>query len=181
MALSSNGLASEIMNAMVSKVNKDNMVGIVTPELGHAIAKYLTKNTEVKYVWSGMIPGSPPTPDPVISYKTTKVVGDFICSPTFTSDSFLHGVKLGKQITDGIRKFKIFPADGWLVSPGGFLCAPSIVLPPYPTLDSFSYWLFQAGIILNYYKAWLKPDPLQGSHGPYLAPPGDGAIMSLIY
>jgi hypothetical protein len=181
MALSPNGLASEIMNAMTSKLNKDNMADTATPELGHAIAKYLTKNTVVKYVWSGMIPGSPPTPDPITSYVTTKIVGDFICSPTLTSDSFLHGVKLGKQITDGIQKFNIFPAEGWLVPPGGFLCAPSIVLPPYPAQDSFSYWLFQSGIILSFYKAWLKPVPLQGMHGPYLAPPGAGAIMSLIY
>jgi hypothetical protein len=181
MALSPNGLASGIMNAMSGKVSKDNMADKTMPELGHAIAKYLTKNTEVKYTWSGMIPGSPPTPDPATSYVTTNIVDDFICTPTLTLDSFLSGVKLGQQITDGIRNFKISPAAGWLLPPGGFLCAPSIVLPPYPMLNSFSYWQFQANIILGFYKAWIKPLPLQGTHGSYLAPPGMGAVMTLIY
>jgi len=181
MALSANGLANEIVNSIRSKVNTKNMVAMTMPELGHAIARYLTKNTSVMYIWSGMIPGTPPVPDPVVSYVTTKVVGDFVCTPTNTPDPITHGIILGKQITDGIRTFKIFPAIGWAVPPGGFLCAPNIVLPPYPMKDTYKYWLFESEVILRFYKMWIKPLPLMGTHAAFLAPPGAGAIMSMIY
>jgi len=157
------------------------MAAKTTPELGHAIARYLTKNTTVRYAWVGLMPGPPPVPDPEISYETTSIVGDFTCSFTNTLDQAMNGVILGKQITDGIRNFKIFPADGWVVPPGDFLCAPNIVLAPCPTLDSYRYWLNQAEVILRFYKLWIKPMPLMGAHGAYLAPPGAGAVMSGIY
>jgi hypothetical protein len=92
----------------------------------------------------------------------------------------MHGVILGKQITDGIRTFKIMPAPTWTVPPGGFLCAPPIVLPPCPAKDTYQYWLFESNIILAFYKAWIKPTPLMGAHMSFTAPPGAGAIMSLI-
>jgi len=180
-ALSANGLANEIVHNIRSKINSSNMTIEAMPELGHAIARYLTKNTHVRYIWSGIMPGTPPVPDPVISYVTTRVVGDFVCSPTNTLDPITHGIILGKQITEGIRTFQIFPETGWVVPPGGFLCAPSIVLPPYPVLDNYQYWLFQAGVILRFYKVWIRPTPLMGTHGLFLAPPGAGAIMSQIY
>jgi hypothetical protein len=124
MPLSPNGLANEIVNSIKSKINNQNTANQFMPELGHAIARYLTKNTSVMYSWSGIQPGTPPVPDPVVSYTTKQVVGDFACSPTGVSDPVTHGIILGKQITDGIRTFKIMPASGWVVPPGGFLCAP---------------------------------------------------------
>ena len=180
MALSPNGLANEIVNSIRGNVNSNNTMRTM-PELGHAIARYLTKNTTVRYIWSGMIPGTPPIPDPVATYATTRIVGDFSCLPTSRLDPVMYGIIMGKQITDGIRTFQIFPADGWLVPSGGFLCAPNIVLPPCLIRDTYQYWLFQAGVILTFYKAWIRPTPLMGSHGVYLAPPGAGAIMSQIY
>ena len=181
MALSSNGLAGEIIKSICGKYNSESAVAKTMPELGHAIARYLTKNTEVKYIWSGIMPGSPPTTDSTTNYVTNKIVGDFICSSTNTLDSIMNGIILGKQITDGIRKFKIFPAIGFTLPPGGFLCAPAIVLPPYSSLDTNRYWLNAANVILKYYKMWIKPVPLMGAHGSYLAPAGAGAIMSKIY
>lgn len=179
MALSANGLASAISGSITGRINNKNAADMTMRELGHAIAKYLTKETEVKYAWTGQIPGESPTPDPATSYTTKRVTGDFICAPTLTRDPVLHGVKLGKQITDGIRKFQIFPADGWAVPPGQFLCAPAIVLPPYSNSDHYAYWLFQARVILRYYKTWIKSAPLPGTHGPYTGSPG--AVMSSIY
>jgi hypothetical protein len=181
MALSPNGLANEIVNSIKGKITNKNVVAQMMPELGHAIARYLTKNTSVMYAWSGIQPGSPPVPDPVVSYTTKQVVGDFTCSPTMTSDPVAHGIILGKQITDGIRTFKIMPALGWTVPPGGFLCAPPIILPPCPQKGMYQHWLFQSNIILTFYRAWIKPDPLTGTHGAFLAPPGGGAVMSMIF
>ena len=181
MSLTPNGLANEIVNSVRRKITDKNYSLKTMPEIGHAIASYLTKNTSVRYVWSGILPGTPQIFDPITSYVTTSIVGDFACSPTNVSDPVLNGIFLGKQITDGIRKFKIMPASGWLVSPGGFLCAPNIVLPPIPIKDTYRYWLFQSNIILTFYKTWITPTPLMGSHGSYLAPPGAGAVMSQIF
>jgi hypothetical protein len=180
MALSPNGLANEIVNAL-KNINGDTIASKMMPELGYAIARYLTKNTSVMYSWSGVQPGSPPVPDPVVVYTTTQIVGDFTCSPTQAQTPVMHGVKLGKQITDGIKTFKIMPALGWSVSPGGFLCTPPIILPPCPITDTYQYWLMQSTVILAFYKAWIKPTPLIGSHGSFLSPPGAGAIMNLIF
>lgn len=180
MALSPNGLANEIISSLQG-IGDKVMASKIMPELGHAIARYLTKNTSVMYLWSGIQPGSPPVPDPVVSYTTQQVAGDFTCSPTMTSDPVTHGIILGKQITDGIRTFKIMPASGWAVPPGGFLCAPPIILPPCPQKDMYQYWLMQSAIILTFYKAWIKPAPLVGTHGAFLAPPGGGSSMSLIF
>jgi hypothetical protein len=181
MPLSPNGLANEIVNSIKSKITNQNAANQFMPELGHAIARYLTKNTSVLYAWSGIMPGSPPVPDPVVTYTTRQIVGDLVCSPTQAKDPVMHGIKLGKQITDGIKTFKIMPAAGWAVPPGGFLCAPPIILPPVPQKDIYQYWLMQSTIILTFYKAWIKPTPLTGSHGSFTAPPGAGAVMNLIF
>jgi hypothetical protein len=181
MPLSPNGLANEIVNSIKGKITNQNAASQFMLELGHAIARYLTKNTSVTYAWSGIQPGSPPVPDPVITYTTKQVVGDFACSPTGVSDPVTHGIILGKQITDGIRTFKIMPAFGWAVPPGGFLCSPPIILPPCPKKDIYQYWLTQSTIILMFYKAWIKPTPLMGTHGAFLAPPGVGAVTQLIF
>jgi hypothetical protein len=180
MPLSPNGLANEIFNSIKGRINNQNAAAQFMPEFGHAIARYLTKNTSVTYSWSGIQPGSPPVPDPVVEYTTKQVVGDFVCSPTGASNPMMHGIILGKQITDGIRTFKIMPAPGWAVPPGGFLCAPPIILPPCPQKDTYQYWLMQSNIILTFYKAWINPAPLMGTHGAFLAPPGLGSSMVLI-
>jgi hypothetical protein len=180
MPLSPNGLANEIINSIKGKINNQNAASQLMPELGHAIARYLTKNTSVLYSWSGIQPGSPPVPDPVLPYTTKQVVGDFVCSPTRVSDPVTHGIILGKQITDGIRTFRIMPALGWIMAPGGFLCVPPIILPPCPQKDAYQYWLSQSTVILTFYKMWIKPTPLMGSHGSFLAPPGGGSSMFLI-
>jgi hypothetical protein len=179
-SLSPNGLAGEIISSLQG-VEGHAMASKMMPELGHAIAGYLTKNSDIVYAWSGVRPGDPPLPDPAVSYTTKQVAGDFVCSPTMASDPVRHGIILGKQITDGIRTFKIMPASGWEVSPGGFLCAPPIILPPCPQKDAYQYWLAQSNIILTFYKAWVNPAPLTGVHGAFLAPPGAGAVMSLIF
>jgi hypothetical protein len=181
MPLSPNGLANEIVNSIKGKINNQNAANQLMAGLGHAIASYLTRNTSVVFSWSGIQPGTTPAPDPVLAYTTNQIVGDFVCSPTGTSDPLMHGMSLGKQITDGIRTFKIMPASGWAVPPGGFLCAPPIVLPPCPQKDTYQYWLTQSNIILTFYKAWINPVPLMGTHGSFLAPPGSGASMKLIF
>lgn len=181
MALSESGLAGEIIRGIGGNVNKNNMVDKTMQAIGHAIARYIVKNTSVKFNWNGIMPGSPPSTDSATTYTTTKLSGDFICSPTGTTDPTRHGILMGKQITDGIKKLLIYPASGWLLPPTGFLCLPSIVLQPYPTRNQYQYWLFESKIILKYLKSWVKNVPLMGAHGAFIAPAGTGAIMNKIF
>jgi hypothetical protein len=179
MPLTPSGLANEIVNTLKG-ISGDAMAAQMMPKLGQAITKYLTKNTMVTYSWSGIMPGVPPVPDPVVMYTTTQIVGNITLSPTGAIDPVTHGMILGKQITDGIKTFQIMPAPTWTVPPGSFLCAPQIILPPCPMSDTYQYWLSQSTVILTFYKAWIKPTPLMGSHTSFLAPPGAGAIMTMI-
>jgi hypothetical protein len=178
--LTPNGMANEIISVL-NRIPANQMADRMMPEVGHAIAKYLTQNTTVMYSWVGIQPNITPIPDPVVVYTTNRVVGDFACHPTKAVDPIMHGVLLGKQITDGIRNFNIMPPVGYLLPPGKFLCNPPIILPPCPVSNSYQYWLLQSSIILTFYRLWINPVPLMGSHGVFLAPPGAGAIMTLIF
>jgi len=168
------------MSAVKNKISDKN-TNQTLPVIGHAIAKYLTRNTDVMYSWSGIMPGSPPSPDPVITYKTNNVKGDIFMRPTGTRSQTLNGVLLGKQITDGIKTFIITAAPGWAVIPGTFKAAPQIVLPAVPVNDFQKLWLLWAQTIITAYKTYINPAPLMGTHGSFLAPPGAGAAMTQIF
>jgi len=176
--LSANALANEIMSAIKQKITEKNL-NQTLPTAGHAIAKYLTKNTDILYVWAGIMPGTPPTPDPVVVYQTKNIKGDIFMHQTGVMDMITNGILLGKQITDGIRTFVITAAPGWLVTPGKFLTAVPIVLPPAPTNDFSKLWLLWSSVIITTYKTYINPTPLAGSHGPYLSTPG--AMMTQIF
>jgi hypothetical protein len=151
------------------------------PIVGHAIAKYLCKNTDIIYAWSGIMPGSPPVPDPLASYTTKDVAGDIILTPTRVLDPVMNGIILGKQITTGIKTFVITAAPSWAVTPGKFRASPDIVLPPSATVDFSKHWLVWATVIIATYITYINPTPLMGIHASYLAPPGSGAIMTSIF
>jgi len=171
--LSDNALAGEIMSAIKQKITYENLNQFL-PTIGHAIAKYLTKNTDILYSWAGTMPGSPPTPDSVLTYKTNNVKGDIFMYQTGVTDAVRNGVLLGKQITDGIKTFIITAAPGWAVMPGLFKASPPIVLPPAPTNDFTQLWLLWAQVIIAAYKTYINPAMLTGAHGPYLSSPGAG-------
>jgi hypothetical protein len=88
--LSPNALANFIYSEVRGSITKDNIMQTL-PTVGHAIAKYLCKNTDIVYSWSGTIPGSPPTPDPVVTYTTKNVAGDIILTPTGVLDPVMNG------------------------------------------------------------------------------------------
>jgi hypothetical protein len=151
------------------------------PTVGHAIAKYLCKNTDVIYAWSGIMPGDPPTPDPVVTYTTKDIAGDIILTPTGVLDPVMDGIILGRQITAGIKTFIITAAPSWAVTPGKFRASPDIILPPSATVDFSKHWLAWAAVIITTYITYINPAPLMGTHGGFLAPSGAGASMTSIF
>jgi hypothetical protein len=146
--LSPNALANAIYSEIQGSITKDIIMQTL-PTVGHAIAKYLCKNTDVVYSWSGMIPGSPPTPDPVITYTTKNISGDIILTPTGVLDPVMNGIILGRQITAGVKTFVITAAPGWAVAPGKFRASPDIVLPPTAIVDFSKHWVLWAAVILT--------------------------------
>jgi hypothetical protein len=178
--LSPNALANAIYSEIRGNITKDNITQTL-PALGHAIAKYLCKNTDIVYSWSGMIPGSPPTPDPVITYTTKNIAGDINLTPSGVPDPVMNGIIIGRQITAGIKTFVITAPPGWIVTPGKFRASPDIVLPPSAMSDFSKHWLLWATVIITTYITYINPSPLTGTHVPYLAPPGVGAIMTSIF
>jgi hypothetical protein len=178
--LSPNALANAIYSEVQGSITKDNIMQTL-PTVGHAIAKYLCKNTDIVYSWSGTMPGSPPTPDPVVTYTTKNVAGDIILTPTGVLDPMMNGIILGRQITTGIKTFIITAAPGWTVTPGKFRASPDIVLPPSAAADFSKHWLLWATVIITTYMTYINPSPLTGTHAGYLAPPGAGAIMTSIF
>jgi hypothetical protein len=178
--LSANALANVIMSEIKGNITKSNIMQTL-PTVGHAIAKYLCKNTDLIYSWSGIMPGAPPTPDSVAMYQTKNVSGDILLYPTGTLDPVTTGIILGKQITDGIKTFIITANPTWLVTPGKFKASPNIVLPPTAMSEFSRHWLLWATVIINTYRTYINPSPLMGTHGSFLAPPGAGAVMTSIF
>lgn len=178
--LSANALADAIMTAVQTQVTPKNL-GSLLPIVGRAIAKYLTRNTEIAYSWSGIMPGSPSVPDPVTAYVTKNIAGNINMRATGASGQVQNGVILGKQITDGIKTFTITGAAGWAVSPGKFKAAPQIILSPAPAADFSKLWLQWSQTIIKTYKTYINSSPLAGTHGSFLAPPGAGAVMTQIF
>jgi predicted aconitase with swiveling domain len=178
--LSANALANVIMSEIKGNVTKANIMQTL-PTIGHAIAKYLCRNTDIIYSWAGIMPGTPSVPDPVVVYQTKNVAGDIFLMPTGTLDPVTTGIMLGKQITDGIKTFIITANPAWLVTPGKFRASPDIVLPPTAITEFSQHWLLWATVIINTYKTYINPSPLTGAHGSFLAPPGAGAVMTSIF
>lgn len=58
--------------------------------VAEAITEYLIANTQVNIAYTGIIPGTPPTPDPTVT-DTFKIVGN--CAPPSPSDSFDSWIK----------------------------------------------------------------------------------------
>ena len=154
---------------------------IIMKLMGHAMAKYLCDNTEILFSWSGMLPSHPFTPDPVVSYVTTDIVGDFNFVHSKTNDPMAAAAHLAEQVRKECGILSIGPQAGWAV--------PRTILnnhspPPIVPTGSNDQLISMRRIctwIITMYKTYINPAPLMGSHGPFLAPPGVGAIMQSIF
>ena len=152
-------------------------------EVGHAIAEYIVGNTIVTFSWSGQKPnpGAPPPflNDPVTSYSTTDLSGDFELHPTGTNDPVQSGIILGTEITQKVSTLLVNPNSAWTVPPITLLC-PTIVLTPSGTNNFRGHWTAWCSIIVPKVLLAINPSPLMGSHGSYTAPTGSGAVMTAI-
>lgn len=168
-------LASKIVSALQ---NQDN-ANIAMRKLGQAIAEYLCDNTTVMYSWVGIMPGTPPTPDPVVVCQSTRLMGTFVCTPTNATTAVQHGIQLGEQIRSGIGQLKAVPPTGFTIPPASFANAAPILLMPTQAKSGFQHWLQWSSTIITTFMTYINPTPLPGAHASYIGSPG--AIMTTIF
>ena len=171
--------APALANKIVSAIKNQNDANITMRKLGQAIAEYLCDNTTVMYSWVGIMPGTPPTPDPVVICQSTKLMGTFVCTPTNATTAVQHGIQLGEQIRSGIGQLKAVPPTGFTIPPATFANAAPILLMPTQATSSFQHWLQWASTIITTFMTYINPTPLAGAHGSYIGSPG--AVMTTIF
>ena len=168
-------LASKIVSALQ---NQDK-ANIAMQKLGQTIAEYLCDNTTVMYSWVGIMPGTPPTPDPVVVCQSTRLMGTFVCTPTNATTAAQHGIQLGEQIRSGIGQLKAVPPTGFTIPPATFANAAPILLMPTQAKSGFQHWLQWSSTIITTFMTYINPTPLPGAHASYIGSPG--AIMTTIF
>lgn len=171
--------APALANKIVSAIKNQSNADVTMQKLGQAIAEYLCDNTTVVYSWVGIMPGTPPTPDPVVVCQSTKLMGTFVCTPTHATTAVQQGIQLGEQIRSGIGQLKAVPPAGFTIPPATFANAAPILLMPTQATSSFQHWLQWASIIITTFMTYINPTPLAGAHGSYIGSPG--AIMTTIF
>ena len=89
--MSKSAFASAIINKMKGAIGTDGLsysggtTSAAMSAVAQAITEYLIANTTVTVAYVGIIPGTPPTPDPV-TIDTFKIIG--ACAPPAPSNSF---------------------------------------------------------------------------------------------
>ena len=171
--------APALANKIVSAIKNQNDANMTMRKLGQAIAEYLCDNTTVVYSWVGIMPGTPPTPDPVVVCQSTRLMGTFVCTPTNATTAVQHGIQLGEQIRSGIGQLKAVPPTGFTIPPATFANAAPILLMPTQAKSGFQHWLQWSSTIITTFMTYINPTPLPGAHASYIGSPG--AIMTTIF
>lgn len=89
--MSKQAFASAIISKMKGAIGTDGQsfsggtASAAMAAVAQAITEYLIANTQVMVAYVGIIPGTPPTPDPIVS-DTFKIVGT--CAPPSPANSF---------------------------------------------------------------------------------------------
>jgi hypothetical protein len=177
MALDPTAMANFIIAEMRHGASSQNIMEM----MGHAMAKYLCANTEVLFSWSGKLPSDPYPSDPVTSYITMDVQGDFYLVHTKTNNPWAATAHLAKQIQKECGNLTVGPKEGWKV--------PRIKLnnhSPPPIVPTRSNNQLTSMIrlctwVITKYKTYINPSPLMGNHISFTAPPGSGAVMQSIF
>ena len=178
MALDPNAMADFVITEMRKEGSSSP---IIFELMGHAMAQYLCDNTEVLFSWSGVLPSNPYPPDPVVSYITTDVQGDFSFTHSLTNDPVSAAAHLAEQFRQQCGSFTVGPDAAWMVPLTTFNKHSPPVLIPTGSNDQLISMRLLCTWILTMYKTYINPTPLLGSHGAFLAPPGVGAVMQSIY
>lgn len=89
--MSKQAFAKSIINKMKAAISTDGSgfnngtANLAMTAVAQAITEYLLANTTVTIAYAGIVPGTPPSPDPVV-VDTFKIVG--ACAPLSPSQSF---------------------------------------------------------------------------------------------
>jgi hypothetical protein len=149
--------------------------------MGHAMAKYLCANTEVLFSWSGNLPYDPYSADPITSYITTDVQGDFNLVHTKTNNPYASAIHLAKQIQKECGNLTVGPKEGWEVSRIKLNNHSPPPIAPTKSNDQLISMRKLCTWIITMYKTYINASPLMGSHRLFTAPPGSGAVMQSIF
>jgi hypothetical protein len=94
--MSKSAFAQKIISKLKSAIGTDGQsfgnstASSAMQAVADGITEYLIANTKVDIAYAGVIPGSPPTPDPTVS-DTFKIVGK--CAPPSATDDFSAWLK----------------------------------------------------------------------------------------
>ena len=110
MDMSKSAFAQTIINKLKSAISTDGgsyQTATATSAMAavaQGITEYLIANTQVQIAYTGIIPGTPPVPDPVVA-DVFKIVG--ACAPPSPSDNF--GAWIKKIEANIIAGFNLAP------------------------------------------------------------------------
>lgn len=123
--MSKQAFASVIINKMKGAISTDGQsfndgtAVSAMAAVAQGITEYLIANTQVTVAYVGVIPGTPPTPDPVV-IDTFKIVG--VCAPSSPSNSFdawllqlQNNIIAGFQLAPTGNAGVVFPIKPFLV------------------------------------------------------------------
>jgi len=163
---------------IIAKMREGNSGQTIMALMGHAMAEYLCANTEVEFSWSGIAGLSS---DPVTSYITKDVKGDFDFVHTRTNKPFPACAHLAEQFRKECGNLTIGPASGWSVPRIVFNNHTPPPIVPTRTNKQLDSMIKICNWVITMYKTYINATPLMGSHGGYSAPSGEGAIMKRIF
>ena len=89
--MSKSAFANKIISKLKSAIGTDGLsydggtASLAMQAVADGITEYLIENTNVDIAYKGIIPGTPPTPDPTVK-DTFRIVGK--CAPPSPSDDF---------------------------------------------------------------------------------------------
>ena len=103
--MSASSFAELIIGKLESAIGKDgtafteNTPSIANKAIANAVTEYLIKNTKITVQYTGMIPGTPPVPDPTV-IDVLEIEGN--CEPPSIADNFNTWISdLGSKIQSG--------------------------------------------------------------------------------
>lgn len=159
MAMSVSGLADAIKSGNQGKDNPSDALS----SFWKAVCDYVEANAEVTYAWVAATTTTPPTPDPVTSWKgTIKTSGSLSLCNLNTPDAALAA--MSAQMNAAAALWVVEPPAGFSLSP--MLVIPTINLTKSGATDRDAAMKSIVTDIINGIK--MATPASSGSHGSYV-------------
>lgn len=153
--------------------------------VAQGITEYLISNTKVIIAYAGIIPGVPPTPDPVV-VDTFSIIGS--CAPTGPSNSFDSWIKqieaniiAGFQLAPAGENGVVYPQKPFAIS--GITTAQSMLKSCHDTSDQNpqqKVWEIVCGGIMDWINTSAMNTAPGGATHPVAGSSGTANITKII-